>query len=152
MGIRKPKANPQDSVHLSIQLQIFEVLSNVFTQRSCIFFLSLLISYFSDSPTVMDTQHIQGEGVPPQAGKGQRRHRPDQRYLSLHPPTVSFCLSQRTTKQEAGRQIDPGRKNPLESGWPTDRLGFQIKGDYLRKYRRVSAETHVPSEPKTPAD
>lgn len=116
------------------------------------FFVSL-ISHFSDSPTVMDTQHIQGEGVPPQAGKGQRHHRPDQRYLSLHPPTVSFCLSQRTTKQEAGRQIDPGRKNPLESGWPTDRLGFQIKGDYFKKrYRRVSVETHVPSEPKTPAD
>lgn len=81
----------------------------------------------------MDAQHFQGEGVPAQAGKGQRCHRPDQRYLSLHPPTVSFCLSQRTTKQEAGKQIDPGRKNPLESGWPADCLGFQIKGDYFKK-------------------
>lgn len=66
----------------------------------------------SHSPTVMDTQHIQGEGIPPQAGEGQRHHRPDQRYLSLHPPTVSSCLSQRTTKQETGKLIDSGRKNP----------------------------------------
>lgn len=64
----------------------------------------------------MDTQHIQGEGVPPQAGEGQRHHRPDQWYLSLHPLTVSFCLSQRTAEQEAGKRIDSGGKNPYNAG------------------------------------
>lgn len=81
--------------------------------------------FASDSSTVMDTQHIQGEGVPPQAGEGQRHHRPDQRYLSLHPITVSFCLFQKTTQQEAGK--------PWQSGWPAHRLGFHIKGDDLKK-------------------
>ncbi|XP_071233233.1 CMP-N-acetylneuraminate-beta-1,4-galactoside alpha-2,3-sialyltransferase-like isoform X4 [Salvelinus alpinus] len=39
---------------------------------------------------VLDTQHIQGEGVPPQAGEGQRHHGPDQRHLSLTVPEL--CL------------------------------------------------------------
>lgn len=84
------------------------------------------------SPTVLDSQHIQGEGVPPQAGESQRHRRPDQRYLSLHPPTVS-CLSQRTTKQRAGKWINSGRNKPLESGRPPHCRSFYIRGEYFKK-------------------
>lgn len=79
----------------------------------------------------MDSQHIQGEGVPPQAGEGQRHHRPDQWYLSLHPPTGSFCLSQRTAKQEVGEMDRLWEKEPLESGWPA-LLGFSHQRRLLK--------------------
>lgn len=57
----------------------------------------------------MDTQYSQGEGLPPQAGEGQRHHRPDQRYLSLHPTALSDIFSQMTTEQEAGKEFDSWR-------------------------------------------
>lgn len=83
---------------------LLTMLLDYFLYHSECFFCVIL-------PPVMDTQHIQGEGISPQAGESQRHHRPDQWYLSLHPPTVSFCLSQRTTEQEAGKAVDSLRTN-----------------------------------------
>lgn len=81
----------------------------------------------------MDTQHIQGEGVPPQAGEGQRHYRPDARYLSLNPATVSFSLPQRTTEQEGGKTYQLCEKGPSESVWPVHIRVFHIKGDDSEK-------------------
>lgn len=58
----------------------------------------------------MDTQHIQGEGVPPQASKGQRHHRPDQWYLSLHPPTVSSCFPKGLPNRKRGNGSTLGER------------------------------------------
>lgn len=106
----------------------------------------------SGSSTVMDTQYIQGEGVPPKAGEGQHHHRPDQWYMSLHQPTVSFCLSRRTDNRKKG-SCSCGRKNPSNPGGST-LSGFSYQRRLFKKRsRKVSVErrTHVPSEPKTPA-
>lgn len=85
----------------------------------CFFFF-----FYSGSPVVMDTQHIQGEGVPPQAGEGQHHHRPDQRYLSLQPThslPLPFPKDYRTGSWEMDR---PREWEPLESRWPAHCRGF----------------------------
>lgn len=52
------------------------------TVYSIVFFLFL---FFSHTHPVMDTQHIQREGVSPEAGVGGRYSGPDQWDLMLHP-------------------------------------------------------------------
>lgn len=108
----------------------------------------------------MDTQHIQGEGVPSQTGEGQSHHRPDQWYLSLQ-PTHSLPLPFPKDYKTGSWEMDqPAEKEPLESGWPAHCRGFFLYQRRLlkkiknKKRYRVSVErcTHVPSEPKTPAD
>lgn len=59
--------------------------------------------------------------------------------------------------QEAGKWIDlEKKKNPPQNPGGLHTAGVFISKDIKRKikYRRVSVErrTHVPSEPKTPAD
>lgn len=69
------------------------------------------LNLVSRSFAVMDTQHIQGEGVPSQTGEGQSHHRPNQWYLSLQPThclPLPFPMDYKTGSWEMDR---PGRKN-----------------------------------------
>jgi len=99
--------NLQVSVHRAMPLECNLPNADVvvFSQWSWVMSSVTKLYLSSASPVVMDTQHIQGEGVPSEAGEGQHHHRPDQRHLSLHAPglPLPFPTDDATGNWELGR-------------------------------------------------
>lgn len=98
----------------------------------------------------MDSQHLQGEGIPPQAGEGQHHRRPDERYLNFQPPPASALPTSPEDKrkwvQETGsRGRDPSDPRQPASGPLYHQVLLKSEPGVIQ---RRAARTCL--EPKTP--